>query len=96
MISKKTKLLNLLRKTSGTQYELARMLGGNWNHHAVRCFISVLRSENYNIVNEVIPNSRQTRYNLIEEKTVTVNNKMKRTLVHMPRGSGVVFVPTSK
>lgn len=96
MISKKTKLLNLLRNTSGTQYELAKILGGNWTHHGVRCLISTLRKENNVIVNQTIPNSRQTRYKLIEEKEIYVNNKMKRTLVSMPRGAGVVFVPTSK
>lgn len=95
-MSKKQTLLDLLRRTSGTQHELAGMLGSKWTNHEVRCVISMLRKENYNIVNEVIPNSNQTRYRLIEEKAIKVNNKMKRTLVNMPRGSNIVFVPTTK
>jgi hypothetical protein len=95
-MSKKTDLLNLLRRASGTQYELAKMLGGNWNHHAVRALICELRKDNHIILNKVIEGSNQTRYHLLEEKVVKVNNKMKKTLYRMPRGSAAVIVSSSK
>lgn len=98
-MSKKNDLLNLLRTTSGTQYELAKKLSmfrGNWTHHDVRSLICVLRAEGYNILNEVVPNTKQTRYKLFEEKVVQVNNKMKKTLYNMPRGAHLVFSAVTK